>query len=745
MSNKDYENRNQDYGNYHNKSYYSSKGDESKSHIPSSIIFFIIVSILSGVIALDKLEIENPVSLNSAHTKSEVKHQQLPVEKTDIRPERQIPNSIDKKRILDYIDKSNDVLPYNNRREFEKALETANYESLNKTESYIREKQQETRRLLEQIRLSMVADKTKDKHNKLKEFKELKQDYNKFVKATNEIIRLIEQKRSELDKNTNTKNINKFYEMDEHLLLKEMNDYLSGKYTYRRNGKNSKPEDVQKELISVSINKNYSKFLDILITQLSKKNLLIIDEDYYNQAYISAWSNRPECFEVFVKHGIDLKNVHERNNRDSTIIHLAASKGEVEILKHALEAGIPIDQRTNFNLTPLYLAIKENKYEAVEFLIEQGALAEGKLDEYNNYGNILFFPIRNKNYKMLELLVNNGVLLNEDLRIYTNDRKILRFIRSKGQQNSEPQADIRDREWEKAYNYIIGGNLERLKELENSGKDLSNMYYDGEPAICIAVENNQLQIVEYLVKKYDCQKLVDRINGRNALHYAAMSDNSYKMLDVLLQNGFDPNELDKDNNTPLNLAVCCNYNKPQYTRLLLDNGANPNLLNKNNQHSLFFLTDVCYSPLFELLLKKGAVINLYDSEGNTPLHYFLLKSPIRKKFIASFLSHKANIHAVNLKGQTPLHFAILTNDKNATWQLLRGGANINKQDIEGNTPLHYVAQYAQNKIMVNEIYRLSFGNADLNIKNNEGKTPYNIVEPNCFYQSDFKHMIPAKE
>ena len=745
MGNKDYENRNQDYGNYNNKGYYSSKGDESKSNIPGSIIFFILVSILAGAIAIDKLEIEKPTSKNPAPAKPQIKSQKFPEKRPEVKQERQTPNSIDKKRIADYIDKPNDVLPYNNRKEFEKALETANYESLNKTESYIRKKQYETRRLLEEIRLSLKDNKNKNLADKIREFKELKKDFYKFEKYTKDIMLLLEQKRSELDKNSNIKNINSFYKMNERQLSNELNDYLSGKYTYRRNEKDCKPEDVQKEFISISVSKNYSKLLDQTITQLSEKNLLNINEDYYNQAYTSAWANRSECFEVFEKHGIDLKNVHDRNNKDNTIIHLAASKGNVGILKNALEAGIPIDQRTYNNLTPLYLAIEENKYEAVEFLIKQGALAEGKLDEYNNYGNILFFPIRNKNYKMLELLVNNGVLLKEDLKIYTNDRKILRLILSKGQQNNEPQTNIQDKEWEEAYNCIKEGNLEQLKELESSGKDLSKMYYDGEPAICIAVENRHLSIVEYLVKKYDCKKLVDRINGRNALHYAAMGEKSYRILDILLQNGFDPNELDNDRNTPLNLAVCCNYNNPQYTKILLEKGANPNLLNKNNQNSLFFLTDVCYSPLFELLLKKGAVINLYDSEGNTPLHYFLLKSPIRRKYIASFLSHKANIHAVNLKGQTPLHFAILTNDPNAAWQLLKGGANINKQDKEGNTGLHYVAKYAPNKIMMNEIYRFSFGNADLNIKNNEGKTPYNIVEPNCFYQSDFKNMIPSKE
>ncbi|MBR4571698.1 MAG: hypothetical protein IKO19_13650, partial [Candidatus Riflebacteria bacterium] len=174
MGNKDYENRNQDYGNYNNKGYYSSKGDESKSNIPGSIIFFILVSILAGAIAIDKLEIEKPTSPNPAPTKPQIKSQKFPEKRPEVKQERQTPNSIDKKRIADYIDKPNDVLPYNNRKEFEKALKTANYESLNKTESYIRKKQYETRRLLEEIRLSLKDNKNKNLADKIREYKELK-------------------------------------------------------------------------------------------------------------------------------------------------------------------------------------------------------------------------------------------------------------------------------------------------------------------------------------------------------------------------------------------------------------------------------------------------------------------------------------------------------------------------------------------------------------------------------------------
>jgi ankyrin repeat protein len=725
MGNKDYENRNQDYGNYNNKGYYSSKGDESKPHIPGNIIFFILVSIIAIGIALDKLGIETPFT-------------SVP----DTAPQKTITT-----KSLSNATKSesrtNNNITEKERIEFEKRIDSADLETLNSISLSLKKLIKNKTEELNKSRDNIKADNTRTTEEKLRTFKLLQQEPNILKQSLEQTLSLIAQRRSALEKSLKIKNISNYYKMNEQQLKDELYDYLSGNYTYKRIERDCSLEEVQKEFIWTFVNKNNANLLDELLTKCSEKNLLIKNNDYYNEVYHSLYFNKLDCFEVFVKHGIDVNKVHDKNNIDNGIMHLAASKGLIPTIQLALDNGIPIDQRTYSNSTPLYLAIKNDQYETVEFLINNGALAQEKLEEYNNYGNILYYPVRNNNIKMLDLLAKSGIIVNEDLKIYTNDRKILRFILSKGQMNNETEVDSKDKEWEKAYNCIKEGNLEQLKELESSGKDLSKMYYDGEPAICIAVAYDKPEIVEYLVKKYDCKKLTDSINGRNALHYAAMGS-SVKIMDILLKNGFDPNEPDNDKNTPINFATCCNYNKPNFAKNLLEKGANPNLLNNNNQNSLFFLTDVCYSPLFELLLKKGAVINLYDSEGNTPLHYFLLKSPIRRKYIASFLSHKANIHAVNLKGQTPLHFAILTNDANAAWQLLKEGANINKQDKEGNSGLHYVAKYAPNKLMVNEIYRFSFGNADLNIKNNEGETPLDI-EPNCFYQSDFKNMIPENE
>ena len=538
------------------------------------------------------------------------------------------------------------------------------------------------------------------------------------------------------------KSISGLYRLNELQLRTELDDYLSGITNY-----NCTDKEIQKEFISIFVRKNYVNLLDKLLTKCSEKNILIKDKDYYNDVYQALNDNHIECYLVFEKHGIDILKMYDDFNIDRKLIHLAASKGLTNTVKQALDLGFPIDQRTELNETPLYLAIHDNHYETVEFLINKGALTPKRLEEYNNYGNILYYPVINKNLKMLDLLVRNGIQLDDSLRMYTNDRKILKYIISKGKIEDDNEANDQDKEWEEAYKFIKEGNLNELIKIENSGKDLSKMFYDGVPAICIAVEENKPKIVEYLVKKYDCEKLKDSINGRNALHYAAMNtkDIYEEILDILLNNGFDPNEPDNDKNTPINFAVCCNIRIPTIAFTLLNKGANPNLLNNKNQNSLFFVIEHSYLNRFNQLLKKGADINQQDINGNTPLHNYILKSPERNKGISIFLKGKANINSVNNKKQTPLHLAVYSNDASAVCQLVMDKADLNQPDADGNTALHYIAKYApKNRPMMKHISNNCYWNVDFSIKNNEGKTPLDI-EPDCFYQSELKGRLPKKE
>ena len=396
---------------------------------------------------------------------------------------------------------------------------------------------------------------------------------------------------------------------------------------------------------------------------------------------------------VSIKHDFDLKATGYHN------IHSAIDKNDFNTVKLFVEAGEAIDKRDDYGRTPLYTAVSNHNYKIAEYLIKNGALLGERLEDCNKFENILYFPVRYHKYKMVNLLVNNGILVGEDLKLYTNDRKVLRFIESKGKINIDDdyEVDSKYKEWEEAYNFIKEGKLNELIKLEDKGKDLSKMYYDGKPAICIAIEFKRNEIVEHLVKKYDCRKQIDLITGRNALHYAAMNipndvmsisnPNIYKIRELLIENGFDPNELDYDNNTPLNLA--CINNQAFTMHYLLTKGANPNILNKKQQNSLFFFIHDCDSYAIKKIIKEGANINQQDIYGNTPLHQYLLVHNYDFSCFKEFLNCGADIKLVNVKKQSPLHIAVLTCNSGAVKALLENGADINLQDIDGKTPLDY--------------------------------------------------------
>ena len=515
--------------------------------------------------------------------------------------------------------------------------------------------------------------------------------------------------------------------MNEDELIKVANEHYSGKtYIFDLRSPYHMPcnwKDIRKKFFEITFSRKYKKLLDILLTNFFENNILNLDDYVYEEAKKHINS---DFSLIFIKHGIFLKK-----------IQLAVENKDLNAVKQALESGESIDERCYDNSTPLYLAVKNNTYEIAEYLISKGALSGNKLDEYNNYGSILLFPIINKNYKMLELLVKNGILITEELKFFTNDRKILRFIISNGKSSisGNDEDNIKDKEWEEAYNCIMRDDLDGLIKLEKAGTDLSKMYYGGDPAICIAIEKDELlkntnnyyssftksgkyKIVEYLLKKYDCRKLVNQITGRNALHYAAMSS-SARYLVLLLENGFDPNKLDNDNNSALNFA--CFSDCVRCVEFLKSKGAKTSI-NKMEQNCFFFVRkEYDENRQFYYLKADGVDINKKDIYGNTPLLNYLLKVHNKNTLINAFLLAGANIELDNKKKQTPLHIAILSNNYKSVSLLLNKRPKPNKQDIEGNTPLHYVAKYASNKRMVGIIsyFKQSF---DFTIRNNEGKT-----------------------
>ncbi len=126
--------------------------------------------------------------------------------------------------------------------------------------------------------------------------------------------------------------------------------------------------------------------------------------------------------------------------------------------------------------------------------------------------------------------------------------------------------------------------------------------------------------------------------------------------------------------------------------------------------------------LVELLLKKGAKLDIPDSEGRLPLHIAIEagKDEIAKMLIEA----GAKLEVLNNEKQTPLHLAAKTNNLEMVRTLTYLGAAVDIGDKSGWTPFHFAIDN-KNLEMAKVLHQKG---ADVNRKEDiQGKTPLIIA------------------
>lgn len=133
-------------------------------------------------------------------------------------------------------------------------------------------------------------------------------------------------------------------------------------------------------------------------------------------------------------------------------------------------------------------------------------------------------------------------------------------------------------------------------------------------------------------------------------------------------------------------------------QLLLQQGADPNTKDDRGNTLLMLSVTMEYQDIFELLLSKGADTTLTDAGGRTPLLLALFLDKF--DFVKYFLS-KGYIKGINIKdgtGKSPLMIAVAKGYGDIVNQLIELGANIKDADNEGVTPLMYAVKLNHTEI-----------------------------------------------
>lgn len=90
---------------------------------------------------------------------------------------------------------------------------------------------------------------------------------------------------------------------------------------------------------------------------------------------------------------------HHPSNK-STVIHLAAERGNVDILALLLNKKYSLDDKRGDGITPIYLAAKEGYLEVVKLLHRHGAVGNSPVKK----NNCLIIAHTNKNLDILDFL-----------------------------------------------------------------------------------------------------------------------------------------------------------------------------------------------------------------------------------------------------------------------------------------------------------------------------------------------------
>jgi len=249
----------------------------------------------------------------------------------------------------------------------------------------------------------------------------------------------------------------------------------------------------------------------------------------------------------------------------------------------------------------------------------------------------------------------------------------------------------------------------------------------------------------------------------------ASHTNDVALLRAFLAKQSDVNRSGKDKTAFLQAAAY--WGSTNAVQMLLDRGAKLEMQDQDGRTALHYaaIFNRCEMPssfeekefagfqlgklrACEQLLKKGAQVNTTDKRGNTPLHWattlrFWETVPgTTTEICALLLAHGADVSAANSLGETPLHLAAQFQLTNVCARLLEKGAKPNAKDNEGRTALHHALEaWYDHSTMIPLVELLLKAGADVNAQDAQGETVLDHARQLSFKEKDQLIAVLSKQ
>lgn len=349
--------------------------------------------------------------------------------------------------------------------------------------------------------------------------------------------------------------------------------------------------------------------------------------------------------------------------------------------------------------------ILEHKYSEFIDLFEKNkeSIDIDAKDKYGNY--FLTYAVMFNNINLVNFLIENGARLD----VVDSERKSLLIVCIKN-----------------GFEELVEKLLEH--NVKNVGINILNMKdNNGILPLHLAISERQYHIVSKLIA-FGANPNATDFEGLNSLHIAVQS-RSLEMCKLVGNNIKNINAKSSNGETALHFAVQLQlYEICQY---LISKGIDVNIVSNDYELSaLHYSAGISKSNIFKLLLESGSDINSQNLQGNTCLHYILLEHNINALAIILNIGYsKINFNLWNLEGNLPLHTFLTTdlytNDIYLEQFVVK--TNLTIQNVKGESCLHYITKLGLWK-KISEL--LSKQKIDIFAVDKAGNTPISYVASN---------------
>lgn len=367
--------------------------------------------------------------------------------------------------------------------------------------------------------------------------------------------------------------------------------------------------------------------------------------------------------------------------------------------------------------------LNSGKFSEVLDQIANGEKLPKTLNEYSK-SSIFDRLFQQKQFEIIRLFLENGVIETDVYEFDSFDKSIFQSVTRGLQTDDESLAffkefiskfdNINDEVGAKTllgYFFEKGASLESIKILVEAGCDV-NFKNNAE-------ENFLQQVIKTNLMKPEL---------------------SLSYLEFLIGEGLDVNAQDIVQKTPLITAI--EFNRNEYIDLLLQNGANPNHADKNGNTAFFYAVahklDV---RLYDLLRNYDMPqLDIVNKDQVTVLFEYMRmmydSSEKSLELLRKLIEDGADIYQTSSyysRDITPIDLVAEKKPEVLQAILDTGIADINRQDDTGNTLLHKVCAYNVNydaekaKEMYRKVKLLLENGADVSITNDKDQKALDLA------------------